>query len=58
MTQEIDAPEGANVDPRETKRVVEETVTTAAPVEQVVERTEEVRTETTSPAHSPNPANG
>jgi len=50
MTQDIDAPEGANVDPRETKRVIEETVTTAAPVERTVEETE-TRTETTAPAN-------
>lgn len=60
MTQEVDVPEGENVDPRETKRVVEE-VTPAAPVEQTVERrTEEVRTETsptTTTTTPPNPDN-
>lgn len=38
-----------NDDPREEKRVVEETVTPAAPAERTVERTEEVRTETSAP---------
>ncbi len=50
MTQEVDSPEGENVDPRETKRVVEETVVPQPPVERTVEETE-TRTETTAPAN-------